>query len=203
MLLIMPFHFVNCIILRYLQQQTNAAVVPQAGLPMVHPGGDALNVNAAGFKIWGGTSWPGHSKIDFTEWLQGNADEPQMCFIFNRKAEFLNPRIANAIFMVSRGFPVITLCTQAAGAPAGRGQGVSAMKPWLENYVMEGVERVNIVVKREEITQAEALTFPIGDPANLGGAGMYPVGVGTGLQPNYNDLPTESDYECWDRCCQQ
>ena len=63
---------------------------------MVHPGGDALNTGAAGYKIWGGTTCQGHTKVEYTEWLQANADERQFNFVFNRKSEVLNPRMANA-----------------------------------------------------------------------------------------------------------
>ena len=104
-------------------------------------------------------------------------------------------RYANAIFLASRGFPAVIQGTAAAAPPAGRGNGVQGLKPWISNYEMEGVDRVNIIIKREDVTQAEATNFPIGDPANLGLAGAYVIGLPMTLNPGYDGLPTESDFE--------
>ena len=196
LLMLMLAHFMNRIILRYMGEQSRGgAFVIHAGAPLVHPRGDAVSVNGPGYKMWGGVSWQGRTKIEYTEWLHAFGDVPQLNFVFNRKAEVLNAKMANAIFLLSRGFPALVVGTQAAAAPAGLGNGIAAMKPWLSNWEMEGADRVNVIIKREDLTQVEALTFPIGDPPNVGNANAYPIALGTGLTPAVDDVPTEADFE--------
>ena len=88
----------------------------------MHPGGDCVLPNGAGYKPWAGVSWQGHTKAEFTEWAQENGDVNQLTFVFNRKSEVLNSRMANAIFLLSNGFVAVVHPTVAAGAPAGRAQ---------------------------------------------------------------------------------
>ena len=79
----MLFKLIDATALQYLRVHfgTQVAIVG-AVQPWALAGEDAAAVAGAGFKIFSGTTWNGHTRTDLLTWWKENSEQPQWFLIY-------------------------------------------------------------------------------------------------------------------------